>query len=494
MTDNPIVIVGSGIAGLSAALSVESRPVIVVTPGALGMDGSTWLAKGGIAAALGPDDSARKHAEDTMAAGAGRCSSPAVDLLCREGAAAIAWLQRLGTEFDCSEQQVLALGREAAHSAARIVHAGGDQTGKAVSQALTRAVKARGLELKTGFELRGLESDGTRVTGVHLRQETGETTFIEACDVVLATGGVGALYPCTTNPEYALGSGLACALEVGARSRDLCLVQFHPTALNFESAGPRAELLTEAIRGAGAHLIDRLGRRFMKAHHPDAELAPRDIVSRAIWQQPGEVFLDARSQLGKAFEYRFPAAFAACRKAGIDPRIDLMPVKPAAHYHMGGIVVDLDGRTSVENLWACGECASTGVHGANRLASNSLLEGVVFGRRLGRALSQASAPMSPRRNGSIEPRAFPEDSAWSTQSLQTVRSILWSGLGLIRDGKTMSTAEVRLRELLAEAAHRDRRVHLASRAALAMVRDGVRRRESMGAHFRTDYPPLERTA
>lgn len=491
MSEGSLIVIGSGIAGLTVALSVKDRPVTLVTPHSFGKDGSTWHAKGGIAAALGHDDSPQLHAHDTLEAGAGRGTASAIQVLCGGGADAIDWLRRHGALFDQSGCD-LSLGIEGAHSAKRIIHAGGDQTGRAVARALSAAVRAGDTEILEGWELIGIATDDDRVCGVHLGNQHGKSTFLPGRDVVLATGGSGALYPITTNPRTALGTGVGCAIEAGAQTSDMALVQFHPTALAADSEGIQTDLLTEALRGAGACLIDSQGRRFMKGRHAQDDLAPRDIVSRAIWQQTGPVYLDARGTVGAHFPRLFPAAFRACMDAGIDPRREPMPVKPAAHYHMGGVKVDLDGRTTLGGLWACGECACTGVHGANRLASNSLLEGVVFGRRIGKAMSNRASSGSAR--SSEQDRRFPHDAAWSQAALKRLRAAMWKGMGLARNRHDLETTLAELEHLSTASAQRDRRTYLATLTALAMTRDGLQRRESVGAHYRTDYPVLEKTA
>lgn len=491
MAGNHLIVIGSGVAGLTVALSVTDRPVTVVTPGRFGRDGSTWWAKGGIAAAIGEQDSSALHAKDTLIAGAHRGLPGAVEVLCEAGADAIAWLQAHGTRFD-HDDSGLRTGKEGAHSVERIVHAGGDQTGEAIARALTRAVLAGETRILEGWELVRIESGQQRVSGVHLRNADGLIRFVPAQDVVLATGGTGALFPVTTNPEMALGTGLGCAIEAGAKTADLALVQFHPTALAAGQNGVQADLLTEALRGAGAHLVDEAGRRFMKRFHDQAELAPRDVVARAIWQQAGPVYLDARRAVGERFPKAFPAAFRACMDAGIDPRTELMPVKPAAHYHMGGVAVDLDGRSSLAGLWACGECACTGVHGANRLASNSLLEGVVFGQRIGKALQQDVLTCGPKPTATTP--SFAQDRTWSGWALQQIRGLMWDGMGLVRTGVSLRQTLAKLEAMMQVARHRDRTTFLAANAAVAMTRDALQRRESVGAHYRTDYPVFEKTA
>jgi L-aspartate oxidase len=384
------VVVGSGVAGLSVALA--STGATVLTRGSLARDGSSHWAQGGIAAALGDDDDADLHAADTVAVAAGIAEMAAVAALAEDGPAAVRHLIELGARFDRTEDGALALGREAGHSVRRIVHADGDATGSEVMRTLAAATFDRAdIDVREGHALVDLVTDAHgQVVGV-VADDGVHRVVIEASAVVLATGGYGRLYARTTNPEYVNGDGVAAAARAGARLADLEFVQFHPTALDVE-ADP-VPLLTEALRGEGARLVDGEGHRYMPAVHPDAELAPRDIVARANWRQRmsgAGAFLDAR-HLAEGFEDRFPTVLALCLEQGLDPRVDLLPVVPAAHYSMGGIATDLLGRSSLRGLLAVGEASSTGVHGANRLASNSLLEGLVFGARVATAMPSVDA-------------------------------------------------------------------------------------------------------
>ncbi|MEN6539508.1 MAG: L-aspartate oxidase, partial [Mizugakiibacter sp.] len=380
-----ILVVGSGVAGLATALAAAPRRVAVLTRGAPGEDGASRWAQGGIAAALGPGDSPAQHAADTLAAGQRLNDADAVSRLTAAAPDTVRWLDALGARFDRATDGAYALGREAAHAHARIVHAQGDASGAELMRALRAAVRAAPhvtvLERRTAFEL-ARAGDG-RVVGAWAHGERGPELW-RAGAVVLASGGIGALYRYTTNPAYADGAGLALALAAGAELADLEFVQFHPTALAPRD-GERGQLplLTEALRGAGAVLLDARGRRFMPALHADAELAPRDVVARAVWaecERGGRAYLDATRAVGDAFPARFPTVFAACAARGLDPRREPIPVVPAAHYYMGGVRVDAQARTSLPGLYAVGEAACSGVHGANRLASNSLLECVVTGR------------------------------------------------------------------------------------------------------------------
>lgn len=479
-----VLIVGSGIAALSAALAAAPRRVLILTPGRLGRDGASHWAQGGIAAAMGAGDSVGLHAQDTLSAGVHHNHVGRVVELIAAAPELIDWLAALGARFDRSDDGRFSLGREAAHSAPRIVHAQGDATGAEVMRALTAAVRrAAHVEVREGFEARALLQSDSRVAGVLAADENGRRYAFAAAAVVLATGGVGQLYRYTTNPAQADGSGLAMAMSVGAELRDLEFVQFHPTALAVRALDPAPlPLLTEALRGAGAVLLDHAGCRFM-AGTPGAELAPRDVVARAVFRQlrQGPVWLDARDAVGDAFPRRFPAVFALARRHGLDPRNERLPVAPAEHYHMGGIAADSRGQTRVSGLYAIGECACTGVHGANRLASNSLLEGLVFGREAGRALVAASLS-SPR--AWRHPRVADDVADPATIALR-LRHQMWDCVGIERDAAGLD----RMREWL----HTQRRStpagsrHAARlQVAEAIASAAAERTDSLGAHWRSD--------
>src|SRR5579859_8163030 len=413
-TDGALIL-GAGIAGLFTALKLAPMPSIVLAGTRPGLSGSSAWAQGGIAASMGEDDSWQSHAQDTRIAGAGLCDPAVVNLVAQEAPARIQDLIGYGAPFDRNGDGSLALGREAAHSLPRIVHVKGDGAGAAISATLAaRAGETNCITLLEGFHAVELAMENGRVTGIFARSGLGvdaRLILFRARAVILATGGLGALYAVTTNPLESRGEGLGMAARAGAVIADPEFVQFHPTAIDI--GRDPAPLATEALRGEGARLVDASGAPFMKRYHPDAELAPRDVVARAIHRQivSGEkVFLDCRDAIGAEFPHHFPTVYAACMSGGIDPVKDLIPVAPAAHYHMGGIASDVQGRSSLPGLWVVGECASTGLHGANRLASNSLLEGLIFGARVAddvRGQLQAGAmrglPPAPPRFASPAP-------------------------------------------------------------------------------------------
>ncbi len=479
-----VLVIGSGAAGLATALAAAPRRVALLTPGPEpAADGASRWAQGGIAAALAADDSPRLHAEDTLIAGAGLNDPLAVARLTASAPGLIAWLQTLGARFD-RVGAALALGREAAHRRARIVHAQGDATGAEVMRVLAAAIEACShltfASRRTAFAL--TRDAAGRVVGAWV-QGPGGSELWRARAVVLASGGYAGLYRYTTNPPGSDGSGIALALAAGAALADLEFVQFHPTALApHDDAHGQLPLLTEALRGAGAVLLDARGKRFMPALHAEAELAPRDVVARAVWceAQRGGAFLDATVSIGAGFPQRFPTVFAACMDRGIDPRAQPIPVVPAAHYCMGGVRTDAACATSLPGLYAVGEAACSGVHGANRLASNSLLEGLAHGRALGAAL--ASRPL-PEPGAALPPqrRWQPLPAALRAR----LGDLLWRDAALRRSGDGLARAEAALATLAAEvpAASSGRDLLVLAAAMLAAMRA---RRRSVGAHFRVD--------
>jgi len=483
LADADVLILGAGAAGLVAALNARARRVMIVTPDR--GDGSTAasdLAQGGMAAAVGPTDSPLLHLQDTVRAGHEGVDIAAARLVCGEAPAAAAYLESLGVCF-ARDTHGWTLHMEAAHSRARVLHIG-DATGAAIMHSLRSAVAAAAhIDMAPRTRATRLLTDADGVCGVAVVTEDGRTMTIQARAVVIATGGVGGLFARSTNPVDACGDGVAMALAVGARCAALEFVQFHPTALDVETRP--LPLLTEALRGAGAKLIDQEGASIMAGVHPLAELAPRDVVSRAVYaaQSAGRrVKLDATHLERCDVEQAFPSAYRVCRAHGIDPRRDAIPVTPAAHYHMGGVAVDLDGRTSVPGLWAVGEAACTGVHGANRLASNSLLEAVVFGQRLGHALSRERlCAAAPRSALHIEQSMLPRESPG-----RELREMMWRCMGVVRSASGIAEGlelVARLREQTTAAAVLDHaRLLLAEHMLLA----AARRTTSCGAHYRND--------
>lgn len=475
--DRRPIVVGAGIAGLSVALRLaRHEPVRLITPSPLGHGAATGWAQGGIAAAVGADDTPDLHAIDTVAAGDGLTDPRAAARICDGAVAAVDWLDNLGVDFDRDAEGALRLGLEAAHSRRRIVHAGGDATGAAILRALAEAVRRSPyIEVELLALRRILVDSRGAVAGVLAADSAGRPVTLHAARVVLATGGVGGLYRHTTNPLGAWGQGLAAAALAGAVLTDLEFVQFHPTALAV--ARDPMPLVSEAVRGEGALLVDGAGDRIM-ASYARGELEPRDVVSRAIWaaQAEGrETLLDARGIAG--FARRFPQVAAACAEAGLDPAFDPLPIRTAAHYHMGGVAVDARGRASLAGLWACGEVAATGLHGANRLASNSLIEAAVCAQSLADDVAQASRESGPARAERLPVRANPA----------AVREIM-DAAGVVRTAEGLAQAEGRLRRLVAaDAAAADPAL-----VGLMIVTAAERRRESRGGHARADYP--ERSA
>ncbi len=495
--DADVLVVGGGVAGLSVALHASGRRVRLVTKSAWRAGGSSVHAQGGVAAALAVDDSPGRHAVDTLAAGAGLCREDVVRQVTAEGPARVRELQAVGARFDRTPDGRLSLGREGAHSAARVAHADGDATGREMVRALAEAVEdGRSFDLDEHVLVTDLVVDRGVVVGATAVTRDGRRLLYVAREVVLATGGIGQLWSATTNPAEATGDGLALAARAGARLANLEMVQFHPTALAV--GGNPLPLLTEALRGEGAVLVDGRGHRFMRDEHERAELAPRDVVARAIFRrlEAGDrVFLDVRD-LGEAAAARFPTVQALCADHGLDPSRDLLPVTPAAHYHMGGVVTDLDGRTSRPGLSACGEVASTGLHGANRLASNSLLEALVVGARTGerlaRELRPARHPLRVAEAGRTAglPRSTPwlADSAAERGLAERVRSAMWTGAGLERDAAGLRRARLEIADVLEAAGPGRGELDATCTVADLVLRAALARTESRGAHVRRDIP------
>ncbi len=485
------VIVGTGIAGLWAAwrLASEGQRAVVLTKDTLADSASAW-AQGGIAVALGPGDSPSQHAADTMAASDGLADPEAVRILTSEGPGRIYELLALGARFDRGPEGKLRFGLEAAHTRPRIIHAGGDRTGAALIGCLAQVVRAHPLiELMEHTEVTAVLVSEGRVAGVAVLDDADKSAMVQASAVVLATGGVGQLYAVTTNPKVATADGWALAHRAGAQLRDLEFLQFHPTALKLPGINP-APLISEAVRGAGAILVDRDGHRFALDADPRGELAPRDVVARAVAvaAASGGAWLDAREI--DDFPTRFPGITAILAQHGLDAARDLLPVAPALHYAMGGIRTDLEGRSTLPGLWAVGEVASTGVHGANRLASNSLLEGLVFADRAGHALADAATAESP-------PTALPDVTLQqetgadgkSEEIRAEMRALMTAHVGVQRTEASLLQAEQELGRLTRATALSAWRTQNQLLVATLITQAARRRRESRGGHRRADFPP-----
>ncbi|MFH9117644.1 L-aspartate oxidase [Streptomyces globisporus] len=510
--DADVVVVGSGVAGLTAALrcAAAGLDTVVVTKARLD-DGSTRWAQGGIAAALGEGDTPEQHLDDTLVAGADLCDEAAVRTLVTEGPDAVRRLITTGAHFDTTDSGDIALTREGGHHRRRIAHAGGDATGAEISRALVEAVREAALHtIENALVLDLLTDAEGRTAGVSLHvmgegQHDG-VGAVRAPSVVLATGGMGQVFSATTNPPVSTGDGVALALRAGAEVSDLEFVQFHPTVLflGADSEGQQP-LVSEAVRGEGAHLVDADGVRFMLGQHELAELAPRDIVAKGITRRMHEkgaehMYLDARHFGAAMWEQRFPTILAACRSHGIDPVTEPIPVAPAAHYASGGVRTDLRGRTTVPGLYACGEVACTGVHGANRLASNSLLEGLVFAERIAADIAEARPPRTEPAEASrdaddLVPLLAPE-------ARTAIQRTMTRGAGVLRSADSLATAAEGLEALHREAAADAEadgakavvpgvdawevtNLLLVSRVLVAAARD---REETRGCHWREDRP------
>jgi L-aspartate oxidase len=507
-----LMVLGSGVAGLTTALHAARRglSVLVLTKSELSHS-ATRYAQGGVAAALAEPDSPDLHLADTLVAGAGLCDTDAVRLLVNEGPTRVRELAALGAIFDTDaidgENQLL-LAREGGHSLARVVHAGGDATGAEIERALVDALHRVDVEVREGWFALELLIERGRCAGVLAIDPNGEPQYVRALDTVLATGGAGQCFAVTTNPSLSTGDGIALALRGGVACADLEFMQFHPTALHHPSM-PRP-LLSEALRGEGAVLRDDDGVPFMRLEHQLADLAPRDVVSRAIARRlratgGDHVWLDATTI--DDFPRRFPTIWGACQAVDLDPTTDWLPVAPAAHYMSGGVATDLDGATSLARLWACGETACSGVHGANRLASNSLLDGLVFGTRVVQAIVAGKAHCDPTgvmagvldssfvSVSDDDPVVLPKASRTEPERLRSaIQRVMSEECGPLRDAASLGTARDTLADLASLADDLPPRnvasyeaMNLA-RVARAIVATAAVREESRGAHTRTDFP------
>ncbi len=501
--ETDVVVVGSGVAGVTTVLAIRralpAARILLATKTVLD-DGSTRWAQGGVAAALGPGDSPEDHLQDTLTAGAGLCDLRAVRALVTDGPGAVRRLIDLGAQFDREPSGPLSLTREGGHLRRRIAHAGGDATGAEISRALLVALADAGASaelevIEHALAIDLLTAADGRAAGITLHVlgegQTDGVGAVHASAVVLATGGFGQVYAATTNPPVSTGDGLALALRAGALAADLEFVQFHPTVLWLgpDSRG-RQPLISEAVRGEGAVLVNAAGERFMTGQHPLADLAPRDVVAKAIMREmiaagTDHVYLDGRGFGQQEWERRFPTILASCREHDIDPVTDLIPVVPAAHYVSGGVRTDLFGRTSVPGLYACGEAACTGVHGANRLASNSLLEGLVFAERIAAALARGLPPLAEPAGVVSGPGLLDPGIVRPLQQLMSANAgVLRSGTGLAQAAAGLADLSRRQCDKPDADAWQATNLHL---VATALVQTALAREETRGSHWREDF-------
>jgi len=494
MTDSPhpILIVGGGLAGIFCALKLAPLPVAILAPSKLGVGGASYWAQGGVAAAVEEGDTPEIHAADTIKAGAGIVDEAVALGVALEARARINDLAGFGAPFDRDARGVLQPSREAAHSHRRIVRVKGDAAGRAIMEALARQVaRTPSIEIIDGVSAYDIWVRDGRVFGVSGHDADGRPRDFPCHALVLATGGVGHLYRVTTNPVDACGAGLGMAAHAGAIIADAEFVQFHPTAIDI-GADP-APLATESLRGEGAIVVDRDGRRFLADLDPAAELAPRDIVARGVFASIAAgkgAYLDARAAVGKDFATKFPTVYASCMAAGIDPVTAAIPIAPAAHYHMGGVWTDARGRTSLPGLWAAGEVASTGLHGANRLASNSLLEAIVLGARVARDIA-AMLPIDAEFGSKLHMTALHWHDANECAVVEELRDTMAAHVGVIRDGAGLARALRTISRLQRQT--RSLRTSNMLTAALLIASAAHARRESRGAHFRGDFPQPDAT-
>ena len=482
-----VLIVGAGLAGLYTALKLAPRKVFVLTSRRSSKGSASAWAQGGIAAALHPDDSPESHAADTIAAGDGLVDPEIAHILASEGAARVRDLDALGVPFDRDENGQFYLSLEAAHAVPRVARVKGDTAGKEIIDVMVKQAQAADhITGLIGWRAESLLSDGHGgVAGALARRDDGSLLGIEADITILATGGVGGLFAVTTNPKTARGDALGMAAVLGAKMRDMEFVQFHPTAINI--GRDPAPLATEALRGHGATLINPKGKRFMPRYHPDGELAPRDDVARAIFAEIAagrQPFLDCRKAVGHHFKDEFPTVYDSCMSAGIDPSIAPIPVAPAVHYHMGGLATDSYGQTSLSGLLAIGECSATGVHGANRLASNSLLEATVFGGRAAEMINGSHITEKRAEQIKSQPWLF-----MKRDVSQALRNAMTNYCGVQRSAETLNKLIDMIDAMIDEVGRANPLIASRIIACSALARE-----ESRGGHFRTDFPDTKEDA
>ena len=488
---NDVVIIGGGLAGLFCALKLAPRPVTILTAASLGRGASSAWAQAGIAAAVSEGDTVEKHVADTIEAGAGIVDEKIAHLMASQASDRITDLLAFGVPFDRDLEGRLAVSREAAHSENRIVRVKGDRAGRAIMEALVSSVRnTPSISVLEGYVVQEILTNGKHVEGVIARDEAGtgpNKIKLNAKAVVMAAGGIGHLYAVTTNPSEARGGGIGMAARAGAMLADMEFVQFHPTAIDVGK--DPSPLATEALRGHGATLHNRAGERFMVPLHEDAELAPRDVVARGIFNEVKSgrgAFLDCRSAIGQSMKEEFPTVYGYCEDAGIDPAKESIPVIPAAHYFMGGILTDANGRSTLDGLWACGEVTSTGAHGANRLASNSLLEAVVFAARIAEDIDNllpAARVQSPAGESLPHDDMEPDE---DTEAMTLLRNTMSAEFGVLRDPEGMLNGLKTILEIERENPYQ--RFENALITAKMIAVSAIIRLESRGGHYRTDHP------